>query len=214
MQLTTLQTLIPVIVPLAVALTKIVLPKLPKWTLPTIVAPLLGAAIEAVGTLSVDQDAITGALLGGLGVWLREVFDQVRKSIAEGKGTSCWAILVAPLMLLLASCATFEKTSYSTLDTVATTVSAARQSWVAYVTEQRTLIPDPANRQDLERKVAKVGAVYAQYQQAMAAAKTAIQSYRNSPADQTEATKALSAVSAASGDLVALIRSFLPTSTK
>jgi hypothetical protein len=70
--------LTPAIVPLALALAKVAFPRLPKVWLP-ILAPLLGALLEIVATFSVDQNTLLGAGLGALGVWLREVVDQIKK---------------------------------------------------------------------------------------------------------------------------------------
>lgn len=116
-------------------------------------------------------------------------------------------------LLFLAACATFESNTGKAVGVTTASVDKARQAWVAYVGEQRTMQPDPAKRQDLEVKVAKVGVVYARYQEAMAAFEKAMYAYHVAPTDQTAVTTALQMVSAASGDLVALIRSFLPTTT-
>lgn len=117
------------------------------------------------------------------------------------------------LLTLLAACATFDRNAYNTISTTTTTVEAARKSWVAYVTEQRALQPDPVKRQDLETKVAKVGFAYGQYQQAMRAAKLAIDVYHSAPTNQAPVLTAIGALSSASGEIVGLIRSFT-SSTK
>lgn len=118
------------------------------------------------------------------------------------------------LMFMLAACATFDKNAYRAVSTTTTTVEAARKSWVAYVTQQRVLTPDAAQRQDLEMKVAKVGVAYGQYQSAMRAAKLAVDAYHLAPTNQAPVLTALGALSAASGELVGLINSFTSTSTK
>lgn len=118
------------------------------------------------------------------------------------------------LTLFLTACASFEKNTYRTLGSVATTTEAARKSWVDYVTQQRALQPDPAKRQDLEIKVLKVGVIYSQYQTSMRAAQSAIAVYRSAPTNQAPVLTALGAVSAASGDLVALVNSVVQSSTK
>lgn len=76
------ELLIPVAVPLALAVLKAVLPNLPKVWLP-ILAPILGALSEILlylGGLGGGNPAM-GALLGQAGVGLREIYDQVKKAI-------------------------------------------------------------------------------------------------------------------------------------
>lgn len=124
--------------------------------------------------------------------------------------------LTLPLIAVVAclvACASFDRAAYNTISTTTTAVEAARKAWVDYVTQQRVLIPDPSKRQDLEVKVAKVGFSYGQYQLAMRVAQDAITSYHMASTNQPAVTTAITALSAAGGDLVALIRSFLPTST-
>src|SRR5512138_945545 len=116
---------------------------------------------------------------------------------------------VLVLAVLLTACATFESNTGKTIIGITQTVEAARKSWVDYVLAQRVLIPDPANRQDLEQKVAKVGSAYAKYQASMRAADAALTAYHNSPTDHAPVKTALGVVSAASAELVALIQSFL-----
>lgn len=74
------QGLIPLVVPGLVALFKFLLPKVPKVVLP-ILAPILGAAADVLlhfAGLS-SGGALTGAILGGAGVALREAYDQSKK---------------------------------------------------------------------------------------------------------------------------------------
>jgi hypothetical protein len=77
--------LIPLAVPVLIALLKMVVPSLPGVWLP-LLAPLLGAAADiflhyaGVSTLGPTW----GALLGSAGVGLREIQDQVRQSIGGG----------------------------------------------------------------------------------------------------------------------------------
>lgn len=121
------------------------------------------------------------------------------------------ALCALAVLGLLVACTTFESNTGKVIGVSTTTVSKARQAWVAYVTEQRVLQPDVAKRQDLEVKVAKVGVAYARYQDAMEAANKALTAYHLAPVDQSPVTTAIQALSAASGDLVGLIKSLLPT---
>jgi hypothetical protein len=74
--------LIPVAVPVLIALLKLVAPNLPTLWLP-ILAPILGAGADialhyaGVSTLG----AVWGALLGSAGVGLREIHDQLAQRI-------------------------------------------------------------------------------------------------------------------------------------
>lgn len=112
-------------------------------------------------------------------------------------------------LVCLIGCATFETNTGKTISSVATTVEAARKAWVAYVTEQRVLQPNAALRQDLEKKVAKVGDAYGKYQAAMRTANATLTAYHNAPADQSTVKTALAAVSASAGELVGLINSLI-----
>ncbi|MCX8156170.1 MAG: hypothetical protein N3J91_06970 [Verrucomicrobiae bacterium] len=71
--------LIPVVVPVVIAIIKFFLPKLPKAWLP-ILAPILGALAELVASGSFDAGTIWGAVAGSAGVGLREIVDQLKKA--------------------------------------------------------------------------------------------------------------------------------------
>lgn len=73
--------LIPIIVPIVIAVAKMFIPKLPGWTLP-ILAPLLGAIADYLMTGTFGQGTIMGAIAGSAGVGLREIADQVQKANA------------------------------------------------------------------------------------------------------------------------------------
>tara|TARA_R110000868_G_scaffold329464_1_gene590306 strand:+ start:108 stop:458 length:351 start_codon:yes stop_codon:yes gene_type:complete len=79
-------TLIPLLVPLAVACIKFLLPKVPKALLP-ILAPAIGAGIDAVASYATGHQSnlIAAALLGSAGVGLREIFDQVKQQVMPPK---------------------------------------------------------------------------------------------------------------------------------
>lgn len=78
-----LTLLIPVIVPMVIALLKTEIPKLPSWTLP-ILAPILGAIsdylMQKVGIQG--HGPIVGALMGSAGVGLRELKDQIQQKVS------------------------------------------------------------------------------------------------------------------------------------
>ncbi len=74
-------TILPLLVPIIIAGFKVVLPKLPGWTLP-IIAPALGALIDYIGSLTPlgtgAAHPLLAAALGSAGVGLREMVTQVR----------------------------------------------------------------------------------------------------------------------------------------
>ena len=77
---TVLLGLIPVLVPLLVALGKVFVPRLPSWLLP-IAAPALGALINWLTSLATGSAAspVLALALGSAGVGLREIVDQLKQ---------------------------------------------------------------------------------------------------------------------------------------
>ena len=78
------QGIIALVVPLLICGVKLLIPKVPKALLP-ILAPVFGAGLEIVlysAGASGAANPVAGAILGGLGVWLREVVDQLKKASA------------------------------------------------------------------------------------------------------------------------------------
>ena len=75
--------MLPVVVPVLLALVRLVVPKIPKVAIP-VLAPVLGAALEILGYYGglTNGNPIAGAIYGGLGVLVREVVDQIRKAVA------------------------------------------------------------------------------------------------------------------------------------
>jgi hypothetical protein len=73
--------LIPMLVPMLVAVVKYYVPLLPKLWLP-VLTPVLGAALDIVNYyIGLDSwGPMWGAFLGALGVFVREVYDQVKKA--------------------------------------------------------------------------------------------------------------------------------------
>ena len=72
----------PIIVPIVVSLFKGFIPKIPKWLLP-ITAVLLGVGADYINEIisGASLGAYWGAALGAAGVGIREIFDQVKKSL-------------------------------------------------------------------------------------------------------------------------------------
>jgi len=80
--------LIPAVVPLLVALGKALTDKLPSWSLP-IVAAGLGELLNYVSGLAGGPTTTlaNGLILGAAGTGLREIVDQVKNRVKEGKPT-------------------------------------------------------------------------------------------------------------------------------
>jgi MFS superfamily sulfate permease-like transporter len=74
-----LQMIVPAVATAVVAAVKKVSPRVPKVFLPAI-APVVGVAVSLVtDSLSVAD----GAVLGALGVFVREVYDQAKKAFVS-----------------------------------------------------------------------------------------------------------------------------------
>ena len=83
MTLDLFHSLIPVLVPLLIALAKWGVPRVPKVWLP-ILAPVLGAGVDVLAYVVGLQDAanpVLGAVLGAVGVALREILDQLKQAM-------------------------------------------------------------------------------------------------------------------------------------
>lgn len=81
-ELTLLEQFLPIIIPMLVALVTKYAPRLPKWTIPTVVLPLLAVGAQYVASLVQEGgefSPIVGLLLGGVAILLREIQDQLRK---------------------------------------------------------------------------------------------------------------------------------------
>jgi len=151
-----LLALIPVLVPLIVAVGKWALPKVPTWILP-ILAPALGALVDYLTTLAAGTIAnpILGAALGSAGVGVRELFDQVKGRLAEGPAAKlpllllCVALPVASLSTGVTGCAAFSNTPavtvrYFTLLDSWTLTKAAYDSWSERVVSGKVSQEDEA----------------------------------------------------------------------
>lgn len=104
-----LLALIPVLVPLLVALGKWALPKVPLWILP-ILAPALGAAVDYLSALATGAAAnpLLGAALGSAGVGVREIFDQTKGRLKENPPTGTNAPLLLLIVTLMLPAATIS----------------------------------------------------------------------------------------------------------
>lgn len=77
-----LLALIPLLVPIIVAVLKNVISTLPTWTIP-IIASALGELLNVVSGLAggPTTSALNGLLLGSAGVGVRELLDQVKSKV-------------------------------------------------------------------------------------------------------------------------------------
>lgn len=82
MDVSVLTSLIPVLVPVLIALAKMAVPKIPAVWLP-VIAPVLGAGIELLGHFAgvSSGNPLVSAVLGSAGVGVREIFDQVKQRL-------------------------------------------------------------------------------------------------------------------------------------
>jgi hypothetical protein len=120
---------------------------------------------------------------------------------------------IAAVIILTAAmgCTSFEQNAGKTVKAVSGTVEYSRQGWTNYVWSQRALVPDPVNRQDLEKQVLAVGMAYGKYQAAMRSFNLALTIYHNTPSDMRDKAPvqtALAMLTAASGELIGVIQSF------
>jgi ABC-type thiamin/hydroxymethylpyrimidine transport system permease subunit len=71
--------IIPILVPIFIAVAKFFIPKIPSVAIP-IIAPIMGALVDWLTTGTFGQGTIMGAIAGSAGVGLREIVDQLRKN--------------------------------------------------------------------------------------------------------------------------------------
>lgn len=167
-----LLALIPVLVPLLVALGKWALPKVPLWVLP-ILAPALGALVDYLTALATGAAAnpVLGAVLGSAGVGVREIFDQTKSRLKEGAVVPMlllsFALPAATMTLGVTGCAWLKNTPAETVK-----FYAFRDSWTltkqAYdsFSERVVLGKVPAD------KVAEVDLAWNKYRAAFSSALT------------------------------------------
>lgn len=90
---------IPLLVPILVAIAKYFMPKLPGWTLP-ILASLLGAVIDFISSKlgGPGVGPLLGLILGAAGVGAREILDQLKQTKAAATGTAVGVLAFALLL--------------------------------------------------------------------------------------------------------------------
>ena len=201
--ITTLQAILPILVPALIMIIKTMIPKLPKVWLPSL-APVLGAGIEFCATGVFGANTVVGAVLGSAGVGLREILDQVKKQMTGGLPLS--AVLVPIFCLLLASgagCASFVKTSYRASAITEASVEAGMTVWGDYVKSQR------AQGFEHPEQEAAVKDAFLKYQAAMSAVCDAGEALEKSQ-DEAGFERAVATGTAALSGLLDLIRQFLP----
>jgi hypothetical protein len=100
--------LITVLVPLLIAVAKKLFPQIPSAALP-VFAPVLGAVLElGLSRLGLDGGGtLTGAVAGGAGVGVREMYDQGCKAVPRAAGTAALCFLCG-LLFFTPGCAGFS----------------------------------------------------------------------------------------------------------
>lgn len=97
--------LIPLVVPLLVAVFKFFLPKLPSWTLP-ILATALGALLNWISTAvgGPGVGPLTATLLGAAGVGVREIIDQLKPDTKAGAATVASMVALCLFVPVFSGC--------------------------------------------------------------------------------------------------------------
>jgi hypothetical protein len=219
-QITFLQTVIPVVVPAAIAVLKHFLPQIPKPWLP-LLAPLLGAALDILATQQFGPGTALGAALGAAGTGLREILDQLRKSllppadaqrIEPPSNPAVRSLLLPPLLLtfvlafLPAGCKTADETAFKTAASLEAAVDHAMSAWADYATSKKAADPADSSFADQERKVRSA---YSAYRLAMSAAYVARSAYVLDQKAGLPAWQArLEAARAAANELLGLVDLF------
>lgn len=98
--------LISVLVPIVVSGIKQLIPSIPKAMLP-ILCPVLGALVDIVSYYCGTMTGPYGMVFGAVGVCVREVWDQVRKSFTASTPT---ILFIGLLTIGLSGCARFNTT--------------------------------------------------------------------------------------------------------
>jgi hypothetical protein len=220
-KITCLQTLIPVLVPAAIAVLKHFVPRIPKPCLP-LLAPLLGAAVDILATQQIGVGTALGAALGSAGVGLREMLDQIRKALWEDSNGPTPACVPAPetknlklplllltlfVPLLVTACKTPDDTAYKTVASLEAAVDHAMNAWADYVVWKRAENP-PDNA--LPGQEQRVKAAYTFYRLAMSAAYAARATYlQDQQAGLPVWQSRLEAARAAANELLALLDELL-----
>lgn len=139
--------LIPLFVPIIVAIGKFFLPHVPGWVLP-ILAPAIGALIDWLASLAMGTGAspLAAALLGSAGVGLREIKDKAQKRIEEGDKAKpiplpmlllCGALAASSLVMFTACNTTQQRIAFNSIATVQTAVVGAYDQFTYQVATGR-----------------------------------------------------------------------------
>lgn len=144
-----LMLLIPVLVPLVIAIGKFFVPKVPGWILP-IVAPALGVLIDYINTLVSGTNAspLIGALLGSAGVGVREIYDQVKTRMADGpKAVTPLGVLILCLGLTVGAVGC--RTSSGTFDPIKTEQVKTVMEPLVRIPVRRTIMNSPQHADEI-----------------------------------------------------------------
>jgi len=129
-----LQPLLVLLVPLIISQVKSLLGNRAQWIIPA-AAPVLGALLDFLQSFvsNTSLGPVQAGMLGGLGVWLREFYDQVKKSAAAGTTLkSVAALILLPLLCLgiVTGCTTSQQIKgYKALDVAGTTLEGVGEQF-------------------------------------------------------------------------------------
>lgn len=125
--------LIPVVTPVVIWAIRLAVPKIPKMMLP-ILAPLVGAAADIAAYYAglSGLAPLWGALLGAVGVWLRELVDQAKKALGPSAALGLLLVLAAGTLAGAATPVTATRTQSLAWDPVTTAEDGLPATIVEY----------------------------------------------------------------------------------
>jgi hypothetical protein len=115
----TLNLLLMALTPLVLACLKLLVPRVPKLFLP-LLAPVVGVGLDYVMGLAgaTTNGTLAAAVYSASGVWLREVYDQVKKAGTDGLAPSgkfgLWALCAGLAGCLLMGCSSVTQSATRT----------------------------------------------------------------------------------------------------
>lgn len=148
--LSILQALIPLLVPVLIALVKWFVPQIPKPLLPWL-APVFGMLVGWIDNAAgvSGSNVILSAVLGAAGVAVREAFDQAKKGMAPA--ASAILLLLLPVMTLSMACRSLDPEGVYAGDKILYTAEKATvdgydtlHAFVKFEAENRAALPREA----------------------------------------------------------------------
>lgn len=196
---TIIQGAIPLIVPLAIALAKAEIPKLPGWILP-LLSTVLGVICDqgATALTGTSSPWWVGAILGAAGVGVRELKDQVHQRLITAIGPSTplapsklglWIGLLG-LSCLMVGC-TFANNAHKTINSAAIMADGGMQTYGSYWKDQ---VVKHGDSPSLERDKTNMMALSFKVGSSLAVADRALQTYEGKVGTNTTTKAVVSAL--------------------